>query len=346
MKDNLRVENLKLKEKSETVTSVTHASRRSYKLKQTRMVKYLNLDYFKLHPCSNPKTHAHKHCMFYHNAKDRKRYGACSENLCDWVVRGEKCPKGDECGESHSRVEQLYQYDTYKKKFCSHYPANVEKCEYGDYCSFAHHEEEIRIELIHNYVFDEDFYMFHYKTEFCPFNLTEHNKALCVYAHNWQDYRRSPSSYSYQPLPCYNWKLKDYIYNYEAGCELGLNCPMCHGWKELQYHPNYYRTNKCLENQCRKGECPNYHSEKEKRIVDEDVANSCFRYVAKNRMVEGAYKPESEDSFIPREELSFKSLIADHSAHKNGSGNFAVKTSINTKSRGYREKSPQDEESP
>ena len=166
--------------------------------------------------------------------------------MCAYISNGEKCPDGDNCLNAHSRVEQLYQVQTYKTKFCSHYPNNISKCEYGDYCSFAHSEEEIRIQLIHNYVFDEDFYMFYYKTEFCPFNLTEHDKALCVYAHNLQDYRRNPSTYDYGPIACFNWKLKDYIYNYDQGCENGIHCGMCHGWKELQYHPMFYHTKKCL----------------------------------------------------------------------------------------------------
>ena len=56
------------------------------------------------------------------------------------------------------------------------------------------------MDLIHNYREDEDFYMFYYKTQFCPFNLTKHEPSKCVYAHNWQDYRRPPNAYSYQPI--------------------------------------------------------------------------------------------------------------------------------------------------
>lgn len=36
-----KVENLKLKEKSEGTTSITHVSKRSYKLNETSMVKVL-----------------------------------------------------------------------------------------------------------------------------------------------------------------------------------------------------------------------------------------------------------------------------------------------------------------
>ena len=73
--------------------------------------------------------------------------------------------------------------------------------------------------------------MFYYKTEFCILNLTEHEKDKCVYAHNWQDYRRDPSIYSYEPIPCINWKTKEMIYDYLCGCEQGAGCNMCHGWK-------------------------------------------------------------------------------------------------------------------
>jgi hypothetical protein len=42
---------------------------------------------------------------------------------------------------------------------------------------------------------------------------------------------------------------------------------MCHGWKEQQYHPSYYKTQKCEIEGCKKGSCPNYHSQKERRVV-------------------------------------------------------------------------------
>jgi len=45
----------------------------------------------------------------------------------------------------------LYSNDKYKTKFCTQYPYNCANCEYGPYCSFAHTERDIKIELIHNY---------------------------------------------------------------------------------------------------------------------------------------------------------------------------------------------------
>lgn len=56
-------------------------------------------------------------------------------------------------------MQQLYRADKYKIKFCAHYPNNVKLCEYGDFCSFAHSEAEINTQLIHNYEYDDDFYM-------------------------------------------------------------------------------------------------------------------------------------------------------------------------------------------
>lgn len=53
----------------------------------------------------------------------------------------------------------------------------------------AHNEYEIRTLLIHNFTFDYDFYMFHYKTVKCPY-ITNHDNMNCVYWHDNQDYRR------------------------------------------------------------------------------------------------------------------------------------------------------------
>jgi hypothetical protein len=65
---------------------------------------------------------------------------------------------------------------------------------------------------------------------------------------------------------------------------------MCHGWKEQQYHPSFYKTVKCEVEGCKKGSCPSYHSQKEKRIIEAEVINRAFRYVPKNRIVEGVFK--------------------------------------------------------
>jgi hypothetical protein len=35
---------------------------------------------------------------------------------------------------------------------------------------------------------DQDFYMFYYTTVWCPYSDREHQRDVCVYAHNWQDF--------------------------------------------------------------------------------------------------------------------------------------------------------------
>lgn len=177
-------------------------------------------------------------------------------------------------------MEQLYREDAYKTKFCNKYPDRIHECEYGDYCSFAHDESEIKIQLIHNYVFDADFYMFHYKTIFCPFNLTQHDKALCVYAHNWQDYRRKPDVIYYEPEPCEFWNPDGFIEDYNSACPAKEKCTKCHGWKELEFHPLVYKVNPCKNpDNCPKGSlCPLYHNEEERRFIDPKVKCSLSRY--------------------------------------------------------------------
>lgn len=45
-------------------------------------------------------------------------------------------------------------------------------------------------------------------------------------------------------------------------------CNKCHGWKELEYHPNHYKTQECrpsADGHCHKSHCPYYHNLAEKR---------------------------------------------------------------------------------
>lgn len=109
----------------------------------------------------------------------------------------------DQCPYPHNLYEQLYSPQNYKKKFCKYYPNKLKQCMLQDYCPYAHHESEITIELIHNYELDSDFFIFHYKTVFCPFEFFEHDGIKeCVYAHTWADFRRSPVKYKYRPIEC------------------------------------------------------------------------------------------------------------------------------------------------
>lgn len=46
--------------------------------------------------------------------------------------------------------------------------------------------------------------MFHYKTIWCPYSEGDetHERTSCVYAHNWQDFRRKPHLIVYSSIPC------------------------------------------------------------------------------------------------------------------------------------------------
>lgn len=86
---------------------------------------------------------------------------------------------------AHNTVEEFYHPDKYKAKFCETYFEPDLECEYGDHCAFAHTDAEISIELIDRFDRDTDFYLFHFKTVWCPYNEDSHQREACVFAHNW-----------------------------------------------------------------------------------------------------------------------------------------------------------------
>jgi hypothetical protein len=220
-------------------------------------------------------------------------------------------------------VERLYHPDKYKTKYCNNYPNSLQSCEYASYCCFAHSDKELRVELIHYYERDEDFYLFHFKTGWCPFNY-EHNKAMCVYAHNWQDFRRKPQLFKYTKQMCPNWKSETFIVEYREGCVYEHNCVYCHGWKEQFYHPMNYKTilcpniKKCLRTSI---ECPYYHCEADRRHPILNIRPKIRKYkqnlvlivtnnvnVQREHEIQMKSKPEREISRRFSEEIHYNSL--------------------------------------
>ena len=189
-------------------------------------------------------------------------------------------------------MELNYHPNNYKRRFCIYFPDNLHKCKFGEYCSYAHSESDILVELLHNYEFDSDFFMFHYKTSFCPINHIDHDRSLCVYAHNWQDYRRKFSKHNTEPEICPEWNNTKNVLNYEEGGSRGFDCNYCHGWKEPEYHPFVYKTKKCesSEEECaRLNACPYYHNEDEKREISEND-KIFFQFVPACRVTQGTFK--------------------------------------------------------
>lgn len=236
----------------------------------------IDLDTFKVFPCTLKELHNHKRCIFYHSPNDRRRAGTFySSERCSQFQKSGYCPQEDACPKCHNIIEQLYHSDKYKKRMC-HDLVTQKYCEYGDYCCFAHSEPELKVELLHEMVKDINFYVWKFKTEWCPF-IHQHNKSICVYAHNWQDFKRNPMNYSAQPCP--NWKYDKYVTVYEEGCINGFGCGFSHGWKEALFHPSVYKTTPCPEmTKCHKGpDCPYYHSMSDIRCISNESNEYVFK---------------------------------------------------------------------
>ena len=108
--------------------------------------------------------------------------------------------------------------------------------------------------------------MFHFKTVWCPYSDTSHARDACVYAHNWQDFRRKPHIYDYEKDQCPSWETKNFVQTYADGCKHEYRCKYSHGWKEQEYHPFNYKLHGCRQSEtCNKPHCPYFHSEKDKR---------------------------------------------------------------------------------
>lgn len=54
-----------------------------------------------------------------------------AKEVFEVLNQGFECPKIATCGMSHNRIEQLFKDEYYKTKFCSKYPNDIGKCEYG-----------------------------------------------------------------------------------------------------------------------------------------------------------------------------------------------------------------------
>lgn len=229
----------------------------------------LELERFKITECHIKTYHDHKQCPFFHSLKDKRRdlkKHYYEPDSCSSVSEAH-CRDGINCKRSHNTVEQFYHPKKYKTKLCSHYPDGIKDCCYGTFCSFAHAESELKIPLLHKKIKDTNFFIYEYKTVYCPFN-NQHDKSSCEYAHNVQDYRRDPRKFSYKPDICKKWNVSSEISSYaQGGCPLNVDCKKCHGWKELEYHPASYKTKQCINNEsCSRSDCGYFHSQADRRL--------------------------------------------------------------------------------
>lgn len=213
-------------------------------------------DSFKSHKCQHHCEEAV--CPNYHSQKDFRR------PIRSGLYSKEKCKAS--CGEfdcpfAHNQIEQKYHPDNFKKRYCRD-RVSGRVCMGREWCPLAHSDFELRLKPLHLYQIDLSFLFFRFKSEFCPFSWEKHDTFSCVYAHNWQDFKR-PFFPELQAQICQNWKLRKRVPNYLDACPEGFSCKFCHGWKELDFHPERFRSINC-----RRCDGGNVSSEEEEREDD------------------------------------------------------------------------------
>ena len=109
----------------------------------------------------------------------------------------------------------IKRYSSNPKKFCEDFVKSG-KCQYGEYCALAHSDLELKIKPLHLLPVNNNFLLFEFKSVFCPFSKLEHDRYTCVYAHNWQDFKR-PFSEKLKPIMCKAWDKEKEILVYTEG---------------------------------------------------------------------------------------------------------------------------------
>ena len=119
------------------------------------------------------------------------------------------------------------------------------------------------------------FYMFRYKSSWCPHRKESHDSKSCIYAHHMRDFRRPPEIFKYAPEDCtYMANNQNPDIGWEQ-CPDGLNCKKCHTTVERLYHPDKYKRINCDRARCNKSEiCAFFHSQQEKS----HTAKMCKNY--------------------------------------------------------------------
>lgn len=114
------------------------------------------------------------------------------------------------------------------------------------------------------------FYMFMYKTTWCPTKKDSHDSKGCIYAHHMRDFRRPPEIFKYTPEDC---EVLQKGISWDQ-CPQGLKCQKCHTTVERLYHPDKYKRISCDKLRCNKSEiCAFFHSTKEKNLANKLCKN-------------------------------------------------------------------------
>lgn len=114
----------------------------------------------------------------------------------------------------------------------------------------------------------DTFFMYRYKTLYCPHTSAKHDWNSCLYAHWVYDYRRAPDANYYIAEMC------PLVAPDRGGvCKDGDKCGYSHSPLEKLYHPSRYKVFPCeslrKNSPCtRKYACAFYHNAKEQRNPD------------------------------------------------------------------------------
>lgn len=203
----------------------------------------LDLDLYKSSPCPRKQIRdCPKSCAFFHSDNDSRRPFSSFHYLAT------RCPKNcrrNDCHFSNNIIEEKYHPSLYKKKYCRKL-LETGNCDYRESCPFAHSDQELRLRPLHLLPIDADFMLFSFKSQFCPYSWQRHNAFTCVYAHNWQDFKR-PYFKDQVPQLCPAWKDTSHVEDYAQNCPDGFSCKFCHGWKELDFHPDNLKSERCTK---------------------------------------------------------------------------------------------------
>jgi len=112
------------------------------------------------------------------------------------------------------------------------------------------------------------FYMFRYKSCWCPNRKKSHDSKSCIFAHHMRDFRRPPEIFNYSSEDCEAaMNNKDSEYSWEL-CPNGLLCNKSHTTVERLYHPDKYKRINCDRGRCNKSEiCAFYHNQQERNYA-------------------------------------------------------------------------------
>lgn len=173
-------------------------------------------------------------CFDYHSSQDQRRNPFEVKYLEDLCPQLPGCPLPD-CPFSHNQIEKLFHPSLYKTNYCKFIEGQEVECAYNNFCSFAHNQNDIQIELLHTLKADQNFLLFKYKTQFCPFKFVQHPPAKCVYAHDASDIRRNPLLHFYTSKMCREGREG------QLGqlCPRGVDCMFSHNKFESDFNPSH-----------------------------------------------------------------------------------------------------------